>query len=377
VNIGKHNYQEFFLLYVDNELTSDDYQQVELFVAKHPELAEELEMLVETRLLQEPEITFESKHVLYKSTTIDIDERNYEEWLLLLVDNEVSDTEKTQIEQWLNEHPSYKPVFETLCAVRLLPERIIFNEKHLLYHNKKGKVVGFQWHRVGAAAAVLILLMTAWLLTYRDVETSKTEKENVLAFEDIKRKLAPNTVIEKKPNSRNQVPTQLNNTMFEKTTTTARVLSQNTSPGHQHDENVKMEIVLIPPVTIEEEITYHNNAESPVTEIANTGTILDTETSDEDMNEVINTLVQNSLNEKNEQLTAAAFSVQTSMTGMSAYKVIDINDDSQLLIGSMNVNKNKVRSVLRKASKIFIDKSRNITGDGPDNIEGIKNSLLK
>lgn len=377
MNIGKHNYQEFFLLYVDNELTSDDYQQVELFVAKHPELAEELEMLVETRLFQETEITFESKHVLYKSTTIDIDERNYEEWLLLLVDNEVSDTEKTQIEQWLNEHPSYKPVFETLCAVRFVPERIIFKEKHLLYHNKKGRVVGFQWQRVGTAAAFFILLMTAWLLTYRDVETSKTEKENVLAFEDIKKKRTPNTVIEKKPNSRNQVPTQLNNTKSEKTAPTEKVLNQNSLPGHQHDENVKMEIVLTPTVTIEEEITYHNNAESPMTEMTNTEIILDTETSDEDMNEVINTLVQSSLNEKNEQLTAAAVSVQTSMTGISAYKVIDINDDSQLLIGSMNVNKNKVRSVLRKASKIFIDKSRNITGDGPDNIEGIKNSLLK
>jgi hypothetical protein len=32
MNIDRHNYEEYFLLYIDNELTVDQKRQVELFV---------------------------------------------------------------------------------------------------------------------------------------------------------------------------------------------------------------------------------------------------------------------------------------------------------------------------------------------------------
>jgi hypothetical protein len=51
--IDTGNYEEFFLLYLDNELSAADRASVEAFAASHPALQEELELLLDTRLKPE------------------------------------------------------------------------------------------------------------------------------------------------------------------------------------------------------------------------------------------------------------------------------------------------------------------------------------
>jgi anti-sigma factor RsiW len=40
MKIDRHNYEEYFILYMDNELSSDDRGQVEEFIQKNPDLKE-------------------------------------------------------------------------------------------------------------------------------------------------------------------------------------------------------------------------------------------------------------------------------------------------------------------------------------------------
>ena len=44
MNINYHNYEECFILYMDNELSGDERRMVEAFVQQHPELKEELDL---------------------------------------------------------------------------------------------------------------------------------------------------------------------------------------------------------------------------------------------------------------------------------------------------------------------------------------------
>ncbi len=48
INLG--NYESFIILYMDNELNPDQVQMVEAFLALHPDLRTEFDLLMETKL---------------------------------------------------------------------------------------------------------------------------------------------------------------------------------------------------------------------------------------------------------------------------------------------------------------------------------------
>jgi hypothetical protein len=63
--IGLNNYQEYFLLYIDNELGSSEKQAVETFVLQQPQLQDEFTLLKQTILASET-IIFTNKESLYR-----------------------------------------------------------------------------------------------------------------------------------------------------------------------------------------------------------------------------------------------------------------------------------------------------------------------
>ena len=49
--INLSNYEEYFLLYIDNELSKEQCEAVEALARQHPHLAAELNMLKDAKLL--------------------------------------------------------------------------------------------------------------------------------------------------------------------------------------------------------------------------------------------------------------------------------------------------------------------------------------
>ena len=66
MNINRHNYEEYFLLYVDHELTAAERMMVEEFVAANPDLKAELELLAQTTYAADAQLDNDFKAQLLK-----------------------------------------------------------------------------------------------------------------------------------------------------------------------------------------------------------------------------------------------------------------------------------------------------------------------
>lgn len=159
MNINRHNYEEYFILYMDNELGSEDRRQVEVFVQQNPDLKEELELLLQSKFTPESHIVFENKgELLHTAEGSSINISNYEEWLMLYFDNELPDAERMAVENFIASHSPAKKEFEAFRKAKLQPEEnIVFPGKELLYRKtERAPLISMQWWKI-AAAAILIL----------------------------------------------------------------------------------------------------------------------------------------------------------------------------------------------------------------------------
>ena len=167
MNITRHNYEEYFILYMDNELGSEDRRQVELFVQENADLKEELDWLLQSRLVPDDSFVFDNKEQLMKTSGAEsISTTSYEEWLLLYTDNELTAEQKTAVEKFVGDHPAIQEELALLQKTRLLPEQaIVFPNKETLHRKEeKVRVIAIQWRKIAVAAALLLAVATTAFL---------------------------------------------------------------------------------------------------------------------------------------------------------------------------------------------------------------------
>jgi hypothetical protein len=168
MNINRNNYEEFFLLYVDNELSAAERNAVELFVHENLDLKEELNMLLQT-VISADAVSFDNKSNLFKEEFTALQEN-----LLLYIDNELSADEKLDTEKILQADYSALKELGILQQTKLQPETIVFADKQSLYRKERARVIDLPWRRI-AAAAVLIGFGTWATISFMKVDKTKVE----------------------------------------------------------------------------------------------------------------------------------------------------------------------------------------------------------
>ncbi len=158
MDINRDNYEEYFLLYADNELTDSEKVAVILFLKENKDLEEEFSMIHHTISKPEQNIILDDKSFLFKNNSLSlIHDKNYEEIFVLYHDNELTNKERNEVEQFLSKHESLQNEFELIGVARLTPENeVVYPNKKLLYRKEKsGRVVPLMFWRMLAAAVFI------------------------------------------------------------------------------------------------------------------------------------------------------------------------------------------------------------------------------
>jgi len=170
MNINRNNYEEYFLLYIDNELSVAEKNMVEAFVAVNPDLGEELVMLQQSVIKMDP-ILFPGKESLLKLQPVD---DATEEKLLLLLDNELPEKEKKELLRQTKNNEAVKKEWELLQQTKLAAaDTIVFENKPVLY-KEESKIRSMIWWRM-AAAAMLIGFGLWGTVSYLNRNTGKQD----------------------------------------------------------------------------------------------------------------------------------------------------------------------------------------------------------
>jgi hypothetical protein len=172
MNINRNNYESFFLMYVDNELSAGERAEVEAFVTENPDLKAELDMLREVVLTPEPELRFNNKQALLKGNPLNpVNELNYEEYFVLYADDELTIEEKQFVEEFVYKNPRYQHEFELILEAKLVADKtVVYPDKQSLYRTEKDRrVVYLRWQKIAAAAVVAgLMLVSAWYFLAND-----------------------------------------------------------------------------------------------------------------------------------------------------------------------------------------------------------------
>lgn len=145
------NYEEFFILYMDNELSREQVKMVDAFLAAHPDLKAELDILMSAKLPPE-EFSFDKNDLLAESMKLS----SVNEELLLYVDNELPAGKRKMVELELASNKDYQLQYQGLLQTKLDPsEKIAYPNKKELYHETERRIAFRPWMRVAAAAVVI------------------------------------------------------------------------------------------------------------------------------------------------------------------------------------------------------------------------------
>ncbi len=367
IMINRHNYEEFFLMYIDNELTAQQCAAVELFVQQNPDLKKEFEMLQHTKLTADEEIMFAHKTDLLKiKESIGID--NYEEFFLLYVDNELNESGKDAVEKFVLQQPQLQEEFTLLKQTVLPPEKTAFPHKKTLYKKEERRIIPY-WTKIAAAAALVGIAALVWWIAPNGSNNNNNNR-TVVAVQPQKQTVKP-AQNKKQEQTVQPVTTPSNNTNDQLAAT------EQTKSKKEDKAIVKTEKKsTVKPAEKNKQEDNNNNIALNKQKADEVKISLPDETTTEKKDNAvskiepviadINTGKDNSTEEPPEQrksINAMNNPDVKNLVQPAVYKELNTNDDdnyqSTLYVGNMGVNKNKVRGFMKKIGGLFAGKSKN------------------
>ena len=190
MEINQHNYEHYFLMYIDNELSEEEMAAVNDFIMQYPNYANKLETLQQLKI-SPATLIYENKFSLYKLSEQD-------EQCIAYLENEMTNEEKASFENEISTDINLQTNVKQWQATFITPPTTIEidpNFKNSLY--KKSAQIKPLWATVtfkrwASVAAILVVVIGYNLFNAEN----KQEKPSFTNINGVKTELNKTAVIE-------------------------------------------------------------------------------------------------------------------------------------------------------------------------------------
>ena len=190
MEINQHNYEHYFLMYIDNELSEEERAAVNDFIMQYPNYANKLEALQQLKI-SPATLIYENKFSLYKLSEQD-------EQCIAYLENEMTNEEKASFENKLSANITLQSTVKQWQATFITPPTTIEidpNFKNSLY--KKSAQIKPLWATVTfkrwASVAAILLVVIGYNLFNAE---NKQEAPSFTNINGVKTELNKTAVIE-------------------------------------------------------------------------------------------------------------------------------------------------------------------------------------
>jgi len=162
--INRHNYETFFLDYIEGSLDHDLINELEQFLLLNPDLKEELDKLADYEK-PEPDIIKYTKKYNLKVTDINLSEPinkdNIHTYFIALYEKDLKNEQISELNSYINSNSQLEKTNKLFENIHLKPDKSIkFKHKQNLYVRTINKLdIKHLLYIISSAAAVIILFL--------------------------------------------------------------------------------------------------------------------------------------------------------------------------------------------------------------------------
>jgi hypothetical protein len=193
MKIDQHNYETYFLDYLEGRLDPPTITELEGFLAIHPKLKKELESYEEIFIIPET-IDFPDKKNLKKFTFDNslISNKNFEDICIAFGEHLLNPTKINDLFSYIEQHQHRKKEFDLYKKIYLKPQKIVFDNKQAIYKKTISSPQTKTIVRWSSIAAGILAIAGIYSLF---IDNHKSTKNPPYSKVSIESKLVPKTLV--------------------------------------------------------------------------------------------------------------------------------------------------------------------------------------
>ncbi len=171
IDINRNNYEEYFLDFLEGNLSPSEEDLLMSFLNRNPDLKEEFELLNELPEIRIEEAFLEKSDLKKTESNIENNTDNFNELCIAKIEGDLSKEANREFDSFINENDKRKKEFELFKLTKVqADESIVFENKQRIKKSVFGLFLTKNRYSIMSAAASIVIALAVFTLIPKNTE---------------------------------------------------------------------------------------------------------------------------------------------------------------------------------------------------------------